>query len=147
MDVIANILQAAGREVFDSDPCSPSHTGPVPALTRWIEADDGLRKPWSGLVFCNPPYGRMLAPWVAHCATQGAQGAVVIALIPARPDTKSWHTHIIGQAAVIMLRGCLRFGDGRGSAPFPSALVVWGNATLAAQLAHHLPGSWYIPRS
>ncbi len=145
MTLITQILQAAGQDAFDLDPCSPSSDGPIPARCRWTALEDGLQKSWAGLVFCNPPYGRRLAAWVAHCATQAARGAVVIALIPARPDTGTWHTHIARQAAVLMLRGRLRFGTAGNVAPFPSALVVWGSAALAARIAHHVPGSWHIP--
>lgn len=41
-DLLASILTAANREAFDLDPCSPRADGPVPALERWTEADDGL---------------------------------------------------------------------------------------------------------
>src|SRR3954470_2035480 len=34
--------------------------------------------------------------------------------------------HIAGRASVYFLRGRLRFGEGGNSAPFPSALAVWG---------------------
>ncbi len=145
LDLIGQILRAARRKRFDLDPCSPRHDGPVPARIRWTKDEDGLKHFWAGLVFCNPPYGRLLSRWLAYCALQAAHGAVVIALVPARPDTKAWHWHIVGKAVVIMLRGRLRFGGGQGSAPFPSALVVWGNPHLAEKIARHVPGSWHIP--
>ncbi|MHB1662982.1 MAG: DNA N-6-adenine-methyltransferase [Thermoplasmataceae archaeon] len=144
-DLLAAILQAAGSEAFDLDPCSPSPEGPVPALTRWTEADDGLSRTWQGLVFVNPPYSRALPLWVAKCFQEADAGAVVIGLVPSRTDTRWWHSHVAGQASILMLKGRLKFGNGQGSAPFPSALVVWGSQELAARIAAALPGAWHIP--
>jgi len=42
---------------FDLDPCSPSPDHWVPAKSVYTKADDGLIRPWSGLVFMNPPFG------------------------------------------------------------------------------------------
>ncbi|HUW98911.1 MAG TPA: DNA N-6-adenine-methyltransferase [Acidiferrobacter sp.] len=144
-DLLVSILSAAGREVFDLDPCSPSPDGPVPALTRWTEADDGLTRTWQGIVFVNPPYSRSLPKWVAKCKEEGDRGATVIGLVPSRTDTRWWHNSVVGQASLIMLKGRLRFGNGKGSAPFPSAIVVWGDSRLAVQIAGAIPGAWLIP--
>ena len=143
-DLIDAILQAAGRSEFDLDPCSPTSDGPVPATVRWTETDDGLARPWRGLVFVNPPYSRALPRWVAKCATEADAGAVVVGLVPSRTDTRWWHDSVAGQADVIMLKGRLRFGGGQHSAPFPSALIVWGDTQLADRIARALPGSWHI---
>ena len=43
--------------VFDLDPCSPGPGHWVPAKKIYTIEDDGLRQPWFGLVFMNPPYG------------------------------------------------------------------------------------------
>ena len=90
--------------------------------------DDGLSVAWHGTVFVNPPYGRGLAAWVAKARREVEEGRArtVVALLPARPDTAYWHEHVAGRAVVYFLRGRLRFGDGGQSAPFPSALAVWG---------------------
>ena len=144
-DLLASILAAASRSEFDLDPCSPSSDGPVPALVRWTEADDGLSRPWSGLIFVNPPYSRALPHWVAKCAAEADGGAVVVALVPSRTDTRWWHDHVVGMARVIMIKGRLKFGNGQGSAPFPSALIVWGDPDLAKRIAAAIPGCWLIP--
>lgn len=93
----------------------------------------------------NPPYSRALPSWVAKCSQEAAAGAVVIGLVPSRADTRWWHSHVAGQASILMLKGRLRFGNGKGSAPFPSALVVWGSQELASRIATALPGAWHIP--
>ena len=96
-------------------------------------------------MFVNPPYGRALSSWVAkaHREVQEGRARTVVALLPARPDTSYWHAHVAGHAVVYFLRGRLRFGDGDQSAPFPSALAVWGSdpGTLMA-LTAALPGAW-----
>lgn len=114
---------------FDLDPCSPRKTTPpVRARMHFTAEDDGLGLSWYGRVFVNPPYGRFLASWVAKSRHEFEAGhaGTVVALIPARTDTGYWHEHIAGRASVWFLRGRLRFSDGEQSAPFPSALVVYG---------------------
>ena len=51
------------------------------------------------------------------------KGAIVVCLVPARTDTKWWHEYVI-QHEVRFVRGRLKFGDAKNSAPFPSAVVV-----------------------
>ena len=50
-------------------------------------------------------------------------------LIPARTDTRWWHSHIDKNpdAHVYFIKGRLKFGDGKNPAPFPSAIVVYTN--------------------
>ncbi len=95
---------------------------------HYTAEDDGLSLPWKGKVFLNPPYGRILNRWVKKSRLEAEQGncETIAALIPARTDTAWWHDHVAGKAYAFLLRGRLRFGDGKQSAPFPSALVVWG---------------------
>lgn len=140
------ILAAAGRAMFDLDPCSPREDGPVSAIERWTEADDGLARPWSGLVFVNPPYSRALPLWVAKCAQEANGGTVVIGLVPSRTDTRWWHDSVAGRADIIMIKGRLRFSNRKISAPFPSALIVWNGTALAQKIATALPGAWLIAR-
>lgn len=81
----------------------------------------------SGAVFCNPPYGRTLGKWIAKASEEAAKGATVVMLIPARPDTKAWHEHILNRpnVEVRFLKGRLKFGGVKTPAPFPSAVVVF----------------------
>jgi len=93
-------------------------------------AEDGLRQFWHGRVYMNPPYGRVLADWVRKAAWEVAQGRakLVVALLPARTDTRWWHTWIgarCERAEVRFLKGRLRFVGAPSSATFPSVIVVW----------------------
>lgn len=133
---------------FDLDPCAPRKSRTrVRARVHLTPEDDGLSVAWHGVVFVNPPYGRTLAAWVAKCRRESEAGRAraVVALLPARPDTAYWHEHVAGRAAVFFLRSRLRFGDGGNSAPFPSALAVWGaGAETLAALDAALPEAWRV---
>jgi phage N-6-adenine-methyltransferase len=115
---------------FDLDPCSPRKDGPVKARVRFTAADDGLSLPWHGTVFVNPPYGRAIGDWIAKARSEFEQGNAkrVVLLVPSRTDTSYWHEHIQGRAKVWFLRGRLKFSGGKQSAPFPSALAVYGTS-------------------
>jgi site-specific DNA-methyltransferase (adenine-specific) len=46
-------------------------------------------------------------------------------LIPARTDTRYWHDYVMKAAEIHFVKGRLKFGDSKNSAPFPSAVVVF----------------------
>lgn len=53
---------------FDLDVAAPPGGGPlVPSRRFYTAADDGLACQWSGVVWCNPPYGRF-RPWAERWA-------------------------------------------------------------------------------
>jgi phage N-6-adenine-methyltransferase len=145
-DLGAALSRAVGG--FDLDPCAATankRRARVKAAVLLTAEDDGLAVPWLGQVYVNPPYGRALPTWLRKCATEAAGGAVVVALVPARPDTAWFHDYIFGRADIFMLRGRLRFGDGEQTATFPSAVVVWGaDANLVRRIADVLPRAWHI---
>lgn len=133
---------------FDLDPCSPTSNGrtaPVRAKVHYTETDDGLSLPWFGTVFMNPPYGRSLKHWTAKAKSEIELGnaQVVVALLPARPDTIYWHRDIVGLASVFFLKGRLKFGDADLPAPFPSCLVLWGGSEdIITAIQAALPEAW-----
>lgn len=109
------------------DPCSNEHS--IVGADRSISLpDDGLAAEWSceenELIYCNPPYGREIAPWTNKCADTGVEHNVV-ALVPARTDTRWWQDSVSSAAAVCFWRGRLRFSGHSSPAPFPSAIVLW----------------------
>ncbi|WP_158633685.1 DNA N-6-adenine-methyltransferase [Tautonia sociabilis] len=130
---------------FDLDPCAlqKSRTR-VKARVHFTE-DGGLALPWHGTVFVNPPYGRGLAAWVAKARreVEERRARTVVALLPARPDAAYWHDHVAARAVVYFLRGRLRFSGSEPSAPFPSALAVWGaTSDELIGLDKALPEAW-----
>ena len=87
--------------------------------------DNGLIQPWRGTVWCNPPYGRDVGRWVAKAAESAKQGATVVMLLPARTDTRWFHELINGRAEIRFIKGRLKFGGSKNSAPFPSMIVIF----------------------
>ena len=77
------------------------------------------------VVFCNPPYGRELPKWVKKCYEESLNGSLVVMLIPARTDTRWFHDYIYGKAEIRFIKGRLKFGNAKQSAPFPSMVVVY----------------------
>jgi phage N-6-adenine-methyltransferase len=86
--------------------------------------DDGLAQPWTGVCWLNPPYGDTIGKWLRKATGAVKQGATVVALVPARTDTRWWHDYVQGATEIRYLKGRLKFGGGKHSAPFPSAVVV-----------------------
>ena len=86
---------------------------------------DGLSMPWNGRVWCNPPYGRHVGQWVRKAYTSAQTGAIVVMLLPARTDTAWFHDYIYRRAEIRFVRGRLKFGGGKNSAPFPSMVCVF----------------------
>lgn len=93
---------------------------------------DGLSQPWhvserenNEIVWCNPPYGREIGKWIEKAYKESLEGATVVMLLPARTDTKWFHDYIYGKAEIRFVRGRLKFGDSKNSAPFPSMVVIF----------------------
>jgi len=78
----------------------------------------------------NPPYGREIGHWMKKAATESKKNdALIVCLVPARTDTAWWHDWVIPHASTIeFVRGRIKFGGHMNSAPFPSAVVVYGKA-------------------
>jgi site-specific DNA-methyltransferase (adenine-specific) len=88
----------------------------------------GLVQDWQEhTVLCNPPYGRKITAWVEKCYRESCKpGTKVVLLIPARTDTSYFHRFIYKIAKEIrFVKGRLKFGNSRNSAPFPSMVVVF----------------------
>src|SRR6266566_769713 len=91
---------------------------------------------WGAVNYCNPPYGRGVGRWIMRAVLESKDGKIVVMLLPARVDTKWFHTWVFGRASEVrLIRGRLKFGNGGAKAtpaPFPSMVVVYDNRT-----AHH----------
>ena len=93
----------------------------------YTKEQDGLTMPWKGIVWCNPPYGREIGKWVRKALFASVGGATVVMLIPARTDTKWFHDYIYKRdnVEIRFVKGRLKFGNSKNSAPFPSMVVVF----------------------
>ncbi|MEN2381712.1 DNA N-6-adenine-methyltransferase [Staphylococcus warneri] len=114
---------------FTLDPCATDENAKCSKYFTF--EDDGLSKDWSNdVVFMNPPYGREIKKWIKKAYEESLNGATVVCLIPARTDTTYWHDFIFKKTNDIrFLRGRLKFGNSKNSAPFPSAIVVYRGVT------------------
>ena len=89
---------------------------------------NGLSRPWIGTVWCNPPYGRKIGEWVRRAYLSSNIGsATVVMLLPARTDTRWFHDYIYNKSntEIRFIKGRLKFGGCKNSAPFPSMVVIF----------------------
>lgn len=108
---------------FQTDVCADGDNAKCAIF--YDEATNGLEQDWRGVCWMNPPYGRQIGDWVAKAYLSSVKnGATVVCLVPARVDTKWWHDHCT-KGEMFFLKGRLKFGDAKNSAPFPSAIVVF----------------------
>lgn len=109
---------------FTLDPCCSKENAKCDF--RYTLAEDGLAHDWMGhRVFMNPPYGREISRWVKKAYEESCIGALVVGLLPARTDTAWWQAYVQPYADVRFIRGRLKFGGAKNSAPFPSAIALW----------------------
>lgn len=113
---------------FDVDVCALAENAKCRSF--YTPDVDGLKQVWEGTVWCNPPYGREIGQWVKKAAESGT---TVVMLLPARTDTRWFHEYIYGKAEIRFVKGRLKFGDGKNSAPFPSMVVVFNNSRLLVE--------------
>ena len=103
-----------GEFNFDFDRCPLGETeadGTSTLFTHWQNRR----------VYCNPPYNN-----IAAFLERAREADVAVFLIPARTDTRWFHNIVLPCAAEIrFIKGRLKFGDAKNSAPFPSMIVIF----------------------
>lgn len=121
------IIAALGQ--FDLDPCCPPVMPWRTADRCYTVVDDGLKQPWFGRVWLNPPYSRDAVIWLRKMADHGRG----IALVFARTET-AWFFDTVWNAAsgALFLEGRIYFhrADGypaKANAGAPSLLVAYGD--------------------
>ena len=109
------VYEALDREfMFTLDPC-PLGGG----------MHEGLTRSWANeRVFCNPPYGPGIIKWIR----KSKEAALAVYLLPARTDTAWWHGWALLAEEVRFIKGRLKFGNSKNSAPFPSVVLVFRNS-------------------
>ena len=93
----------------------------------FTEEQDGLAQSWEGhTVWCNPPYCRKTGLWVKKAYEEHQRtGCTVVMLLPSRTDVRWFHNYILGKAEIRFIKGRLKFGENKNSAPFPSIVVIY----------------------
>lgn len=113
---------------FTLDPCASARNHKTDRY--FSRTRNGLTQDWSAeRVFMNPPYGRVIHLWIRKAFESAKAGALVVCLIPSRTDTSYWHDYCM-KGEIRFIRGRLRFGGSKNSAPFPSAVVIFDPAKL-----------------
>jgi len=110
---------------FKTDVCASPENAKCSVF--YTEQMDGLAQSWQGSCWMNPPYGRAIKLWMRKAYESSLAGATVVCLVPARTDTAWWHDYAI-KGDIEFIRGRLKFGGDKNSAPFPSAVVVFKGA-------------------
>ena len=115
----------AHRFNFTLDPCCSEESRKCESY--FTEAEDGLSQSWAGhTVFMNPPYGREISKWIKKAYDESRKAnTTVVCLIPSRTDTRYWHEYCMKAHELYFIKGRLKFGESKNSAPFPSAVVVF----------------------
>src|SRR3990167_4969541 len=138
---------------FDLDPAATDENHKAPAY--YTKEQDGLRQPWFGKVFINPPYQEPeracrsvclkkrcikrgwhtdvdlpgMDDWVRktiHEVQTNPKVEKAVMLLPARTDTKWYHELVLENAHTIyFIKGRLNFNEAGSGAPFPSILVTF----------------------
>src|SRR6185369_12177294 len=88
---------------------------------------DGLAQIWAPEVcWLNPPYSEWQRG-VEKAYVEAACGATVVALLPARTDTRAFHEWIWRESTVEIrfVKGRVKFVGAEHGAPFPSMVVVF----------------------
>jgi len=112
------------RNWFDTDPAASQYN--YVAANYFTFKENGLIQSWNGKVWLNPPYSRSIGQWIDKALFEvksNLKCKSITLCIPARTDTLWFHRLISNGAKVVFLKGRLKFGGGKSSAPFPSCLV------------------------
>ena len=114
---------------FNLDPCATDYNHKCNKY--FTKEDNGLLQNWGGYrVYCNPPYGRAIGAWVEKAYNEAQKkDTLVVMLLPARTDTKWFHSFIYHKAKIRFIKGRLKFGGCKNSAPFPSMIVIFKGAS------------------
>lgn len=135
---------------FTLDPCCTHEN--AKCKKYYTEKENGLIQDWSReVVFMNPPYSEpesICIPkckkktcqkrgwhrteykpgqidWIKKAHDEHLKGATVVCLLPARTDTIAFHNYIYNKAEIRFIKGRLKFGNCKDSAPFPSMIVIF----------------------
>jgi hypothetical protein len=129
---------------FSLDPCAADPRPWNCAEQSYTEADDGLLRPWFGLVWLNPPFDRyQVGKWIAKLADHGNG----IALVHARTEAE-WFRPIWERADLILfldkrLKFCRPDGSEQpANSGAPAVLAAFGCTAINALAMSDLNGTY-----
>jgi phage N-6-adenine-methyltransferase len=109
---------------FTLDVCASSKNAKCERY--YTKEHNGLEQNWSReRCFMNPPYGDHISDWMEKAYKESRRGALVVCLVPTRTDTRWWHDWAMKADEIRFVKGRIKFGNGKQSAPFPSCVIVF----------------------
>ena len=101
---------------IDLDPASnETAQGWIKAGQYFTKADDGLAQPWSGRLWCNPPYGSMGQKFLQKAVESYEAGQVTAAILLLGAGRSQWRRELFPRCtAICKLHGRISFIDGSG---------------------------------
>jgi len=100
------------RLEFDLDPASPgaARVPWLPAKKHLTAAEDGLKTPWEGRVWLNPPYGSETTVWMEKFVAHHNG----VMLVFSRTDTWWFHNLAVKADALCFVKGRIKFVASNG---------------------------------
>ena len=143
-EFVGDVIKYFGT--LDLDPCCNDENNPnVPAKKVYTEKTNGLAHEWiADSVFMNHPYSNS-KEWVPYAVSQYELGnsKEMILLIKLDVSTKWWKS--VSQYSWIAINKRLKFGDGKGAAPFQSAIIYLGKNLTKFNQVFGKYGTLYVP--
>lgn len=126
------LIKSLGK--FDLDPCAAPCRLLPNVKNHYTKEDNGLRLPWKGRVWLNPPYSRDIIKYFMRKMSKHNNG---IAFIFARTDTKFYQRWVLETcASILFIKGRIKFFNYEGEAAYnagaPSCLVAYGENNVEA---------------
>ena len=144
-EFVGDVLEFFDNKL-DLDPCCNDIENPnVPARILYDEKANGLTHNWvAESVFMNHPYSNS-KEWIPYAVSQYESGNAkeLILLIKMDVSTKWWRS--ISTYPFLAVNKRLKFGDGKGAAPFQSAIVYLGDRLGKFNRVFGKYGTLYMP--
>ena len=103
----------------------------------FTKEQNGLVQEWSGVCWCNPPYGTAPKDWVIKAYNTALEGkATTVLLIPARTNADYFHDYCFkGEIRYVRGRPSFKREDGTTQTPMlPLAVVIFQSAQQGLHL-------------
>jgi hypothetical protein len=125
--------------ISDLDPCGYKLNGKFVVQCARVsytlqDNQDGLKLPWYGSIYCNPPYNEN-PKWLKRCREYYEEtGSDVIVLLFVRSGTMYFQREVKHCTGIVLVNGLLSFLNARGNekhqAPAPSVLIAFGEGAF-----------------
>jgi len=120
---------------IDLDPCASPDTLIAARNYVFERGEDGLKLPWHGFVYCNPPFSQK-QQWAEKCVQHGDG----ILILPER-GSAPWFSPLAQKAGNYWVMGQkINFIGGPSSNNLGSVLFLFGEEAVRRVLASGLPG-------